>query len=142
MIKTLGALLLIVSGGILTLPLAAEFGPDSVLGTWLVGKEDAKVIIYKCDEKICGKIVWLKTPEDLDTKNPNPAKRSEKVLGMNILWGFTFSQGQWVGGRIYDPDSGKTYRCKMWLKSADKLNLKGYVGIPLFGRSEIWTRVE
>lgn len=142
MIKTLGALLLIVSGGILTLPPAAEFGSDSVLGAWLVAKEDAKVIIYKCDDKFCGKITWLKTPEDLDTKNPDPAKRSERILGMNILWGFTFSQGQWVGGRIYDPDSGKTYRCKMWLKSADKLNLKGYVGIPLFGRSEIWTRVE
>jgi len=142
MSKTLWALLLIVSGGILTLPLAAEFGPESVLGTWLVVKEDAKVTIYKCDDKFCGKITWLKTPEDLDTKNPDPAKRSNKILGMNILWGFTFSQGQWVGGRIYDPDSGKTYRCKMWLKSDDKLNLKGYVGIPLFGRSEIWTRVE
>ena len=142
MSKTLCALLLIVSGGILTLPLAAEFGPESVLGTWLVVKEDAKVTIYKCDDKFCGKITWLKTPEDLDTKNPDPAKRSEKILGMNILWGFTFSRGQWVGGRIYDPDSGKTYRCKMWLKSDDKLNLKGYVGIPLFGRSEIWTRVE
>jgi uncharacterized protein (DUF2147 family) len=140
--KTLWALLLIVSGGILTLPLAAEFGPESVLGTWLVVKEDAKVTIYKCDDKFCGKITWLKTPEDLDTKNPNPAKRSNKILGMNILWGFSFNQGQWVGGRIYDPDSGKTYRCKMWLKSDDKLNLKGYVGIPLFGRSEIWTRVD
>jgi uncharacterized protein (DUF2147 family) len=142
MSKTLCALLLIVSGGILTLPLAAEFGPESVLGTWLVVKEDAKVTIYKCDDKFCGKITWLKTPEDLDTKNPDPAKRSNKILGMNILWGFSFNQGQWVGGRIYDPDSGKTYRCKMWLKSDDKLNLKGYVGIPLFGRSEIWTRVE
>jgi len=142
MSKTLCALLLIVSGGILTLPLAAEFGPESVLGTWLVVKEDAKVTIYKCDDKFCGKITWLKTPEDLDTKNPDPAKRSNKILGMNILWGFSFNQGQWVGGRIYDPDSGKTYRCKMWLKSDDKLNLKGYVGIPLLGRSEIWTRVE
>jgi len=142
MSKTLCALLLIVSGGILTLPLAAEFGPESVLGTWLVVKEDAKVTIYKCDDKFCGKITWLKTPEDLDTKNADPAKRSNKILGMNILWGFSFNQGQWVGGRIYDPDSGKTYRCKMWLKSDDKLNLKGYVGIPLLGRSEIWTRVE
>jgi uncharacterized protein (DUF2147 family) len=142
MSKTWRALLLIISGGLLALPLAAEFGPDSVLGTWLVPKEDAKVTIYKCGDKFCGKITWLKTPEDLDTKNPDPAKRSDKILGMNILWGFSFNRGQWVGGRIYDPDSGKTYRCKMWLKSNDKLNLKGYVGIPLFGRSEIWTRVE
>jgi len=139
---TLCVLFLIVSGVMLTFPLAAEFGPDSVLGTWLVPKEDGKVTIYKCGDKFCGKITWLKTPEDLDTKNPDPAKRSEKILGMNVLWEFSFDRGQWVGGRIYDPDSGKTYRCKMWLKSDDKLNVKGYVGIPLFGRSEIWTRVE
>jgi len=142
MSKTFAVLLAVIFGGFLTLGLAEEFGPEAVLGTWLVATEDAQVSIYKCQDKFCGKIVWLKTPEDLDTKNPDPAKRSEKILGMDILWGFSFNKGQWVGGRIYDPDSGKTYRCKMWLKSATKLNLKGYVGIPLFGRSEIWTRVE
>ncbi len=140
--KTFAMLLAVIFSGFLTLGLAEEFGPEAVLGTWLVPKEDARVTIYKCQDKFCGKITWLKTPEDLDTKNPDPAKRSEKILGMDILWGFSFNGDQWVGGRIYDPDSGKTYRCKMWLKSATRLNLKGYVGIPLFGRTEIWTRVE
>jgi uncharacterized protein (DUF2147 family) len=140
--KTFAVLLAVIFSGFLTLGLAEEFGPEEVLGTWLVAKEDARVTIYKCQDKFCGKITWLKTPEDLDTKNPDPAKRSEKILGMDILWGFSFNGDQWVGGRIYDPDSGKTYRCKMWLKSATRLNLKGYVGIPLFGRTEIWTRVE
>jgi len=123
------------------LPAAFTATPESVLGTWLVPKEDAKVTISKCGENFCGTITWLKTPEDLDTKNPDPGKRKNKILGMKMLWGFTFKKNEWVGGQIYDPDSGNTYRCKMWLKSADKLNVKGYVGIPLFGRSEIWTRV-
>ena len=48
---------------------------------------------------------------------------------MNMLWGFIFKDNEWVGGQIYDPDSGTTYKCKMWLLSADKLNVKGYVGI-------------
>ncbi len=140
--KRLLPFFIVASCFILTVSLLAAYTTESALGTWLVPKEDAKVTIYKCGENLCGKITWLKTPEDLDTKNPDPAKRKNKILGMNILWGFTFKNNEWVGGRIYDPDSGDTYKCKMWLKSDDKLNVKGFVGIPLFGRSEIWTRVK
>lgn len=126
----------------ITASLLAAYTADSALGIWLVPKEDAKVTIYKCGENFCGKITWLKTPEDLDTKNKDPEKRKNKILGMDMLWGFTFKNNEWVGGQIYDPDSGNTYKCKMWLKSDDKLNVKGFVGIPLFGRSEIWTRLK
>jgi uncharacterized protein (DUF2147 family) len=135
-------LILIASCIMLTVTLLAAYTADSALGTWLVPKGDAKVTISKCGDKICGKITWLKTPEDLDTKNPDPAKRKNKILGMDMLWGFTFKDNEWVGGHIYDPDSGDTYKCKMWLKSDDKLNVRGFVGVPLFGRSEIWTRVK
>ena len=140
--KTIFALIMIASCFILTVTVLAAVTADSVLGTWLVPKGDAKVTIAKCGDKICGKVTWLKTPEDLDTKNPDPAKRKNKILGMNMLWGFTFKDNEWVGGQIYDPDSGDTYKCKMWLKSDDKLNVRGFVGVPLFGRSEIWTRVK
>ena len=116
--------------------------PDEAVGTWLVPKGDAKVTITKSGESVSGQITWLKTPEDLDTKNPDPAKRKNKILGMKMLWGFSFKNNEWIGGQIYDPDSGNTYKCKMWMINADKLNVKGYVGIPLFGRSEVWTRVK
>ena len=116
--------------------------PDEAVGTWLVPKGDAKVTITKSGESFSGQITWLKTPEDLDTKNPDPAKRKNKILGMKMLWGFSFKNNEWIGGQIYDPDSGNTYKCKMWMINADKLNVKGYVGIPLFGRSEVWTRVK
>ncbi|HNW27618.1 MAG TPA: DUF2147 domain-containing protein [Spirochaetota bacterium] len=140
--KTMIALTMVAFCIMLTVTLLAAFTADSVIGTWLVPKGDAKVTIYKCGEKFCGKVSWLKTPEDLDTKNPDPAKRKNKILGMDMLWGFHFEKGEWVGGQIYDPDSGDTYKCKMYLKSDDKLNVRGYVGVPLFGRSEIWTRVK
>jgi uncharacterized protein (DUF2147 family) len=140
--KRLLLFFIIASCCILTISLLAAYTAESVLGTWLVPKEDAKVTIYKCGDKFCGKVTWLKTPEDLDTKNPDPEKRKLKILGMNMLWGFTFEKNEWVGGQIYDPDSGDTYKCKMWLKSDDKLNVRGYVGVPLFGRSEIWTKIK
>lgn len=120
---------------------ATKAKSDDALGTWLTPKGDAKVTIMKCGATFCGKITWLKTPDDLDTKNPDPAKRKNKVLGMTMLWGFTFNDNEWTGGQIYDPDSGNTYKCKMWMINASKLNVKGYVGIPMFGRSEVWTRV-
>jgi uncharacterized protein (DUF2147 family) len=140
--KILLPLVMLISCCILAATVMAETTADSVLGIWLVPKEDGKVTIYKCGEKFCGKVTWLKKPEDLDTNNPDPEKKKLKILGMNMLWDFTFKNGEWSGGQIYDPDTGNTYKCKMWLKSPDKLNVKGYVGIPLFGRSEIWTRVK
>ncbi|OGD10837.1 MAG: hypothetical protein A2Y86_03640 [Candidatus Aminicenantes bacterium RBG_13_62_12] len=140
--KTMGALLAIVLGGLLITPLGAEFGPEAVLGTWLVAARDGHVTIYRCGEKYCGRITWSTTPEDLDAKNPDPAKRSNKILGMNIMWGFVYDDGKWVAGRVYDPDSGKTYKGRMWLESADVLRLKGFVGIILLGRTETWTRVK
>jgi uncharacterized protein (DUF2147 family) len=50
--------------------------------------------------------------------------------------------GTWENGEIYDPKSGKTYSCVMKLESADKLSIRGYMGISLIGRSEVWTRVK
>jgi len=140
--KTMFALIMVAFCVTITATLLGAYTADSAIGTWLVPKGDAKVTIYKCGDKYCGKVSWLKTPEDLDVKNPDPEKRKNKILGMNMLWGFTFKDNEWVGGQIYDPDSGDTYKCKMWLKSDEKLNVRGYVGIPAFGRSEVWTRVK
>jgi uncharacterized protein (DUF2147 family) len=60
---------------------------------------------------------------------------------MEILSGFTYEDGRWTGGEIYDPKSGKTYSCNMKLK-ANKLEIRGYVGLSLFGRTTTWTRYQ
>jgi len=70
----------------------------------------------------------------------NPIKTSG---GLVILHGFVQeSPLSWKDGQIYDPDSGKTYKAIIRLKENDlnHLSLKGYVGIPLFGRASEWTR--
>jgi uncharacterized protein (DUF2147 family) len=134
-------LVLFIGGSLYSGP-GEAFGPAAVLGTWLTAAKDGQVTIFKCGGKYCGRITWSDTPEDLDDKNPDPSKRSNKVLGMTIMWGFEYDDGRWVGGRVYDPDSGKTYKGRMWLESADVLRLKGFVGITLLGRTETWTRVK
>lgn len=121
-------------------------GADEILGEWLTDKDEAVVEIYRCGELYCGKIVGLKEPanpdgtEKLDTENPEESKRDRPIIGLVMVWDFHYQgDGSWVDGRIYDPDNGKTYSCKMSLEG-DKLNVRGYIGFSLFGRTTVWTR--
>jgi uncharacterized protein (DUF2147 family) len=122
---------------------------DDIIGTWLTGgKEPAKIQVYKSGEKFCGKIIWLKNPTEngkqrMDGNNPDKAKQSNPIIGLVMLTGFKFDgDDEWKGGDIYDPESGKTYSCYMWLKDKNTLKVRGYIGISLVGRTEIWTRTD
>jgi len=128
-------------------------GAGDIRGNWKTEKGESLVEIFACGEALCGKVVWLKDPlytdnKDgpvgtpiVDRKNPDPALRSRPIIGLRIMEGFT-SQGddEWAGGTIYDPKSGKTYRGRIRRASPDRLELRGYIGIPLFGRTSVWTR--
>ncbi len=123
----------------------AQKRADDVLGFWLTDDGRAKIEIYKAGEKYSGKIVWLETMVDkngnppLDTKNPDPQLRSNTIMGIDLVKDFVFERGKWVDGEIYDPDNGKTYDAYMRLKG-DKLEVRGYVGVSMFGRTVVWTR--
>jgi uncharacterized protein (DUF2147 family) len=124
----------------------AQTKADDIIGTWLTGgKEPAKIQVYKSGDRYYGKIIWLKYPEEnglprMDANNPDKSKRSQKIIGLLILKDFKFDEDAWEGGKIYDPESGKTYSCNISLKNKDTLKVRGYVGISLIGRTEIWTR--
>lgn len=119
---------------------------DAVIGTWLTASGKAKVQIYKEGDKYNGKIVWLKTPtyEDgkpkTDKNNPDKAKQSVPLLGLNMLKGFEFDEDEWEDGTIYDPENGKTYSCTIKYRDG-KLDLRGYIGISLIGRTRTWYKV-
>lgn len=119
---------------------------ERIEGTWLNGKGDGKVEIYRCDGKYCGKIVWLTVPGvkvPLDVHNPDPALRHRKLQGLRVIDGLEYDgDTTWSGGTIYDPRSGHTYSFKASLKGDDVLRLRGYVLLPLFGRTEVWHRVQ
>lgn len=134
-----------------TTPFSA--GPSGILGIWRTERDESKVEIYRCGEKLCGSIIWLKNPiytdsrdgqvgtPIIDRKNPEPALRSRPLVGLQILGGFS-EEGvdTWGKGTCYDPKSGMTYRGKIHLSAPDRLELRGFIGIPLFGRSSLWTR--
>jgi uncharacterized protein (DUF2147 family) len=130
--------------------------PEAIGGKWWNQEKEAQIEIYPCAGKYCGKIVWLKEPNypsndvkgmghkpKVDRENPDPSQRERPILGMNLVWGFTFSGGNlWEGGFIYDPRDGKTYKCKITLETPDHLKVRGYIGIPLIGKTNDWTRVK
>ena len=121
--------------------------PDDVTGLWLTADQDAKIQIFKQDNAYCGKIVWMNEPEEngkpkRDTLNPDEQLRNRQLMNLVIMQAFSFDGGdEWTGGKIYDPKTGKEYTAKMSLDDPNTLILRGYVLVPLFGRSEKWTRV-
>ena len=121
---------------------------DQVEGLWLNEEKTAKVQIYLAkDGKYYGKIVWLKEPNKdgkpkVDEKNPKENLRNTPLMGMLILKAFEKEDdGVYDDGTIYDPKNGKTYDCKMTYKGKT-LDIRGYVGISLLGRTTVWTRSE
>jgi uncharacterized protein (DUF2147 family) len=121
---------------------------DAIVGTWMVQDGTAKVKIEKSNGKFSGKIVWLKQPSDkgkpvCDTKNPDKSLQNRPLAGMKLLDNFMFdNEHTWIEGTIYDPDSGKTYSCKITMKNNKEMEVRGYVGISLFGRTETWNRTQ
>ena len=127
--------------------LQGQVKADDVTGVWLThGDKPAKIQIYKTADRYFGKIVYLQFPTEngkplADKNNPDAGKQGRPVLGLLILTGFKFDTDEWNGGDIYDPEKGKTYSCTLSLKDAATLKVRGYIGISLIGRTEIWTRV-
>lgn len=118
-----------------------QLAPTDILGEWTSPKKDSRILIYQQGDRFFGKIVWGTGGPDRDVKNPDAPLRSRPLVGAVILSGFSY-QGDltWVDGSIYDPREGKTYSCKMTLKSKRELSIRGYVGLSLFGRTEVWTK--
>src|SRR5512135_3315733 len=116
---------------------ASAQSPDAIVGKWLNTKGTAHVEIYKEGGKYFGKIVWLKEPvypkddkkgmagkTKVDRENPDAAKRSQPILGLVILRDFNHAgNNAWDSGRIYDPENGKDYSCKMTLKDSEHLEV-------------------
>ena len=121
---------------------------DAILGTWLTGSKKAHVEIFEDKDQYFGKIVWLRNPLNdegrpkIDKKNPEESLQKRPLLGMLNLTNFDFENGAYAGGKIYDPETGKTYSCHMRLKDPDNLDVRGYIGISRIGRTDVWFRVK
>lgn len=115
---------------------------DAVLGEWLAESKDGKVLIYKQGEKYFGKISWGRDGDKKDVNNPDDKLKTQPIIGSVILRGFDFTGKIWENGTIYDPNNGKTYSCTIKTKKANELEIRGFIGISLLGRTTVWTRAK
>ena len=121
---------------------------QSVTGKWYtVDDNDVKksiVEIYQKDNKVFAKIVKLISEEDKGKvcEKCEGDNHNKPIEGMNILTGLSKDGDEWNGGKILDPENGKTYKCYITLEDKNKLKLRGYIGFSLIGRTEYWYRVQ
>ena len=135
------ALLLILAPALLAPALRAGNVNVNVDGDW---REPGGSIlhVFSCGPQVCMRVMTLRpnTPH-FDTHNPDPAKRTQPLCGLQIGYAFQ-PQGpdKAFDGRVYDPQSGRIYRGEMHTEG-DVLHLRGYILFPVLGRSEQWKRV-
>jgi uncharacterized protein (DUF2147 family) len=135
----------------LTLP-AAWADDTSPVGLWkniddVSGKPKALIRISENKGALEGRIEKLFRPADQD-QNPKcdrceGVNKNQPIIGMVFMSGLTRSGDEYTGGQILDPDNGKVYKSKLTLvDGGKKLNVRGYIGVPMLGRSQVWVREE
>jgi uncharacterized protein (DUF2147 family) len=119
----------------------------AVSGLWLSGDGDGWIRLELTADGLVGYIDGSPNTQEgdpirRDEKNPDPTLRGRPLESLAVLKGFEYDgENRWVNGKIYDPNSGNTYKATVTLVDNDTLKVRGYVGFSLFGRTETWTRV-
>jgi uncharacterized protein (DUF2147 family) len=123
---------------------------QTVIGKWktiddVTGKEKSIVEIYEKSGKIYGKIIEIIDPihaKDLCVKCTESDSKNKPIVGLIIIKDLKKDGEEYNSGKILDPKTGKLYKCTLELDGADKLKVRGYIGISLLGRSQLWIRIK
>jgi len=128
--------------------LVAQNKEDAIIGIWETETKDAKMEIFKSENLYYGKLLWGDKIVEADGKtskkdinNPDAKLRTRNIIGIVNLSGLKYENGKYVNGNIYDPPSGKMYDCKAWIENG-KLQLRGFIGFSLLGRTATWNKLK
>jgi uncharacterized protein (DUF2147 family) len=116
---------------------AADAADPAILGDWLTESGHGVIEIVRCENAVCGRIVGIdRTPSE-----PMPTDvTGQSQCGLTIISGATQAEDNAWYGKIVDPRDGATYHAKLSVDSDGRLNLRGYIGIPLLGSTQVWSR--
>jgi uncharacterized protein (DUF2147 family) len=115
-------------------------------GTWYNEEKDGKISFYMEGDKLNGKIVWLERPTEngkprLDVNNSKSTLKTKPLMGLVFLKDFEKKDDKtWEEGTIYDPKTGKTYSSTISIVNGNRLDIRGFVGFSLLGRTTVFTR--
>jgi uncharacterized protein (DUF2147 family) len=116
---------------------AAEAG---ILGEWWTEKKDGRIrFLRHRDGTYMGVLTWSERPR-LDTENDKPNLRNRSIVGIVLMWKLRYDDGEYEDGYVYNPEDGNTYRIDAKVIGRDTLKVRGYLGLSIFGQSQIWTR--
>ena len=125
-----------------------QMNAQSVFGKWKTiddktGKAKSVVEIFESNGKVFGKVVEIVDPVKRDRKceKCEGTDKNKPILGLVILKGLAKDGTEYNGGKIVDPETGNLYKCFIKLQGKDKLEVRGYMGISLIGRSQTWIRL-
>ncbi|MEN6445152.1 MAG: DUF2147 domain-containing protein [Candidatus Cloacimonas sp.] len=121
---------------------------NRLVGYWLTGDKTTKIEIFQNgDSTFAGKIIWLKEPNDSqgkpkkDVNNPNEKLRDRPLLNMVILTDLILeSHTKYKNGKLYEPETGKTYSAKVELVNNNTITIRYFIGVPTLGRTDTWIR--
>jgi len=133
--------------GLLLFSLTSFAQTPTVIGKWKTiddetGKPKSIVEVYEKSGLIYGKVIEILEVEHkkrLCTKCTG-ADNNKPILGLTVIKGLKKDGAEYNSGQILDPKNGKLYKCFITLEGKDKLKVRGYIGISLFGRTQIWQR--
>ncbi|WP_299665465.1 DUF2147 domain-containing protein [uncultured Polaribacter sp.] len=133
---------------ILFITVAFSINSQTIFGKWNskndAGKVDSVLEVYEKDGKAHAKVVEILNPNRKDAlcQDCKGEYKDQPILGLNILSGLEKDDDEWSGGTVLDPRNGKVYKCYIKLVKPNKLKLRGYVGLSLFGKTAYWERAE
>ena len=126
----------------------AQDNPDAIIGKWITITGNCIVEIYKQKAEYKAKVLWFKDGKKrmndyTDEKNPDPALRNRKLLGMDVVNGLHYDpdQKEWIDGLIYDATSGKEWDSVVWLTDDHLLKVKGYWVFKFLSETKTFKRV-
>ncbi|MFT4736094.1 MAG: hypothetical protein ACI8QD_002363 [Cyclobacteriaceae bacterium] len=125
-------------------------GGDDLVGIWKPSNGLSMVKIEKIGNKYYGRVVWLQEANDqagnlrTDINNPDESLRSTPLRGYRLLKDFVYDEEEntWIEGTIYDPNNGSTYNCNIVPTDENTIEVRGYIGATVFGRTDVWTKMK
>ena len=134
---------------LILLTVSISVNAQEIFGKWYstndeTGEIDSVIEMYQKDGKAYAKIVEINDPERQKAvcELCTGTNKNKPILGLEILSGLEKDDDEWSGGEILDPRNGKVYNCYIKLVTPNKLKLRGFIGVALFGKTKYWNRAE
>ena len=113
---------------------------DTIVGSWMSDGWRFRLDIERHDDVYAGILAEGLENGEQDAANPDPALRTRPLLGIRLFDGLRFKGGSWADGRLYNPETGKSYAMRLSLDGPDSIDMRAYVGFPVLGMSQRWQR--